>query len=105
MLASFFAMQYGKLIGYWNCKVTNSSDIRTVQCDCEKILTDDSGDDDDNLLARGQTNEKIEEWFCPYPPLPVSQKSFNPAYYLLPYNSESPRSGVARCVFQPPRLS
>lgn len=97
-------MQYGKLIGYWNCKITNTSDISAVQCDCEKILTDANGDDDDTLLARGQTSEKIEEWFNPYTSI-IPEKDRQIAGRPLSHIFSSPLIGVKSCVFQPPRIS
>jgi hypothetical protein len=98
-------MQYGKLIGYWSCKITNTSNIAAVQCDCEKILTGTTGNDDDNFLARGQTTEKVDEWFNPFVSLGVLPKYFNITGTFFPHISSSSLSGVPGCVFQPPKFS
>ena len=63
LLILFTTMQYGKLLSYWNCKVTNSSDPKAVQCDCEKILTDTGDEDDATLLARVSKTEIIQEYY------------------------------------------
>jgi hypothetical protein len=61
-LVFFSAAQYGKLISYWKCKITNSSDTRAVQCDCEKILTDTMNGKETTVLARVHVKDKTEEW-------------------------------------------
>jgi len=104
-LILFSAIQYGKLISYWNCKVTNTSDTRAVQCDCEKILTDTNGDKDSNLLARVQVNDKIEEWSNAYPSVIIQAENVNITVNTNPVLSFSPSTGYTGSIFQPPRLS
>ena len=105
ILALFFAMQYGKLIGYWNCKISSSNDVRAVQCDCDKILTDTNAHDDSTLLAKIQPKEKIEELFCPYPSLLLFREERNSMDSFLLYNPGSPHMGVTCSIFQPPRFA
>jgi hypothetical protein len=99
-----FAIQYGKLISYLNCSVTNTSDTRAVQCDCEKILTDTNGDEDANLLARVQMNDKIEEWYNAKPLVSTTAFNLKLTINATPVLS-SPSSGYIGSVFEPPRLS
>lgn len=103
-LILFSTIQYGKLISYWNCKITNTSDKRAVQCDCEKILTDTNGDADSNLLATVRVTDKIEEWYNAYPSLPVQAINFNVALNSLPAIPSTPSTGYAGSIFQPPKF-
>ena len=98
-------MQYGKLISYWNCKIINTSDAKAVQCDCEKILIDTTGDENATILVHMHVKDKIEEWFNFYkvPSVPENSFSFskiNPCIIL-----NSPSAGFTGYVFQPPKFS
>lgn len=100
----FSAIQYGKLISYWNCKITNTSDARAVQCDCEKILTDTNGDEDSNLLTRVQINDKVEEWYNADPSVIIPAKNFKINLNTNPVISSSPSTGYTGSIFQPPKI-
>ncbi|MBC7828594.1 MAG: hypothetical protein H7122_12660 [Chitinophagaceae bacterium] len=104
-LTIFSAIQHGKLISYWNCKITNTSDTRAVQCDCEKILTDTNGDQDSNLLSRTHVKDKTEEWLNIYKYPCSPKKCLIPANSNVYVISSSPTAGFTRHVFQPPKIS
>ncbi|MDX1935468.1 MAG: hypothetical protein SFU21_00040 [Flavihumibacter sp.] len=40
-LASFFLLQYGKVVSYLYCTYNNYQQTGTITCDCEKKLTDE----------------------------------------------------------------
>ncbi len=100
----FSAMQYGKLISYWKCRVTNSADIGAVQCDCEKILMDNSDGLADNLSTRSQVNDKIEDWFSSNMNVILENnneliiKTINPHHYHLHLTR------FTGSIFQPPKI-
>lgn len=97
-------MQYGKLISYWNCKITNTSDPRAVQCDCEKILTDTNGDEDSNVLAN-VLSTKTEEWHNTYASVIVPAKHLSPGENIISKIISYPTRGYAGSIFQPPKIS
>ena len=100
-LIILFATQYGKLVSYWECKITNSSDIRAVQCDCEKILND-TNEDDASLLNRVHFKEKSEESFhfyaCQVPQLDLVNRI--DGVIIKPADLSS---GFKGYVFHPPQ--
>lgn len=104
-LMIFSVTQYGKLIDYWNCKITNSSDTRAVQCDCEKILIDTNGDADATVFARMNLNDKAEDWVRGPEYTPIANNSYG---FLNNHSSIiliSPSIGFIGNVFQPPKIS
>jgi hypothetical protein len=57
----FSTMQYGKLVSYWKCKVTNIGEIPALQCDCEKILSASNSNENPSLFAKINFKEKTDE--------------------------------------------
>jgi hypothetical protein len=100
-LVTFFATQYGKLVSYWECKITNSSDISAVQCDCEKILNN-TNEDDSNIMNRLHVNEKSEESFSFYT-CQVSEFDFVDSRIIPVTSSAHPSAGFKGYVFHPPQ--
>lgn len=104
LLILFCTMQYGKLISYWNCKVTNSSDPVAVQCDCEKILTDTNGDDDSNVMARVQKADKAWDFYHVNIPVKISDFNFSFISAIRKALISLIPGDFHLSVFQPPRL-
>lgn len=104
-LTIFSAIQYGKLISYWNCKITNTSDTRAVQCDCEKILTDTNGDEDATILSLIHVKDKTEEWFNFHKYLPVPENYFRLSTKKTSRVLSFPSVGFPGDPFQPPKFS
>jgi hypothetical protein len=102
-LILFTAIQYGKLISYWKCKVTNTSDALAVQCDCDKILTDSNGDDDATVLAKTQAKDKVDERFYFHKSL-VESASCLITSKITTKIWASHSDGFTGYVFQPPRF-
>ena len=101
-LLLFSAMQYGKLISYWNCKITNSSDMISGHCECEKILTTD-GYGNADFHATVQVI-KTEDWMEKIIFVPITRHSYPiiQSYFIL--KPSPPSSGFAGSIFQPPRI-
>jgi len=61
---AFFALQYGKLVSYWHCRLVNIS--TTAPCDCVKQLLDTHQEDAKHSAAT--LKEKTEEIVLFYEP-------------------------------------
>ena len=101
-LTVFLALQYGKLVSYWHCKV--SAAITQAICDCEKLLIDIHKDDNNHATPVAIAKEKAEESYLFYeqafhhPPIVEISIDKLPTYNaLLPDGFHPP-------VFQPPRI-
>ena len=101
-LVSFFALQYGKLVSYWHCKI--SAAVSATRCDCEKtvadIHTEGTHQDNSTVIA----SQKYEETYLFHelavlpPQLPVVNNNNIPVYVaVIPQNH-------TRSIFQPPRV-
>ena len=100
-LTTFFALQYGKLVSYWHCKVNAA--IAQAICDCEKLLIDVHKDDGGNNSPVAIAKEKSEERYLSdelnfnYPPCFVHSVNHSTEYItVIP-------EGFPASVFQPPR--
>ena len=102
-LTVFLAMQYGKLVTYWHCKI--SAAIAQTICDCQKLLIDvhkeDKGQTDPVTIAK----EKSEEHYY------YAETLLKPGSRFTLLNTSFPRykavmpEGYRFDVFQPPRFS
>lgn len=99
---TFFALQYGKLVSYWNCKITAA--VLTAICDCEKKIIDihssDTAHSNNTSIIKHSTEETYvfhEVSYSPAQLLPVIINSNIPVYVaIIPQND-------ADAIFQPPR--
>jgi membrane-bound acyltransferase YfiQ involved in biofilm formation len=97
-LTAFVALQYGKVISYWHCRLA----AVTVTCDCEKTLLDHHSEKDHPtplMIAK----EKAAEVFLVH-----EVAAFKPT--LVPITTINRSVGQslfpadpARTIFQPPR--
>jgi hypothetical protein len=101
-LASFFALQYGKLVSYWHCKI--NAVVAAAICDCEKRLVDIHKEGTPQANATATAKEKYEEtylfheWQVTPTQLPVVLNSNIPVYVaLIPQD-------YTEAIFQPPRI-
>jgi hypothetical protein len=100
-ITSFFALQYGKLVSYWHCRINAA--VAAAICDCEKNLADVHKEGTPLANATATAKEKYEEVYL-FRELPGS-------YTLLPVllNSRIPMyaavipQGYTKAIFQPPR--
>lgn len=98
-LTAFFALQYGKLVSYWHCRIVNS--MAAAPCDCVKQLLDVHKDGVPHTATT--LKEKTEEIVLFYEQktsgeLPIAHISYTAAYIgVMPQT-------VAGSIFQPPRL-
>ena len=103
-LMSFAVVQYGKLVSYWNCKITKSSDPQVVKCDCEKILDTSTSLGDLNLQAEGPISLKAEECVLRHSVLQLQREKSEISSPTVARLSFSPFTGHAGLVFQPPKF-
>ena len=103
-LLTFSSMQYGKLISYWNCMITNGTDLRAVDCDCEKILSNQNGIEDQSQSSKMNIKDKTEEWLTFYSVRVISVNYFQLCNRVLPFNSIQPVAYYGS-IFQPPKIS
>lgn len=97
-LTAFVALQYGKVISYWHCRLAAA----TVTCDCEKQLLDHhSGKDHPTpvMIAKEKTQEaflvhEAVSYKTTVVTTTIINRSINPS--LIPADHTSG-------IFQPPR--
>jgi len=98
-LTAFFALQYGKLISYWHCRLINISSA--APCDCIKQLLDVHKEDTSHPTAT--LKEKTEDIVLFHEqPQPNRQPVATIVTHTIAYISFTPQSGSSP-VFQPPR--
>ena len=96
-LIAFIALQYGKVVSYWHCRLT-----APPNCDCQKTLTGHTGKDHDAtplMIAKEKAEEVFlaHETFLHLPPV----ITINNCKQGL-YRSLVPSDHTAS-IFQPPR--
>lgn len=98
-LTAFFALQYGKLVSYWHCRI--ASMYTATPCDCVQQLLDTHKDTSHH--ASTLLNEKTEDvvWF--HEPHTHWQPAITTVSYVIAYLADKP-STYAASIFQPPRL-
>jgi hypothetical protein len=100
MLHCFFALQYGKLISYWHCRLVTISSA--APCDCVKQLLNTHTDDAKHSTAT--LKEKTEEIVLFYEPVQQTNTIVTIcSVYTMAYIHIVPQTG-AGSVFQPPRV-
>lgn len=96
-LISFVALQYGKVVSYWHCRLA-----APVNCGCDKKLVDHT--DKDHPTPVTIAKEKAEEVFLSHeamlsnPPVIITTNSKQSLYRSL-----IPADHTA-AIFQPPRV-
>ena len=98
-LTAFFALQYGKLVSYWHCRI--ASVYTSTPCDCLQQLLDTHKDTTHHSAAilKEKTeevvlfHEQLTNW------LPTETAiSYETAYITVIPETHSP------AIFQPPRI-
>jgi len=98
-LTAFFALQYGKLVNYWHCRI--ASVYSATPCDCVKQLLDNHKDSTHHSSAL--LKEKTEEVVLFHESLPRWQPTETVVTYEIAYLDAIPYA-YAPTIFQPPRL-
>lgn len=98
-LTAFFALQYGKLVSYWHCRI--ASIYSATSCDCVQQLLDQHKDSTHH--SGTVLKEKTEEVVFFHEPLtnwpPITQVvTYEMAYIGIIPEPQSPS------IFQPPRF-
>jgi hypothetical protein len=99
-LTTFFALQYGKLASYWQCRF--ASLYTSTRCDCVQQLLDKDADSSQlpSATLKEKTveitffHEQAQQWQSP--PIPVTHE--------MAYTEIIPEMHTA-AVFQPPRFT
>lgn len=98
-LTTFVALQYGKIISYWQCRFMTT----VVHCDCEKKLMDHH-DEKEHSTPLTIAKEKVEEVYIGHA---VTVPSIHVAIIITPtgslYYSLIP-ADYTYSIFQPPRV-
>jgi hypothetical protein len=68
LLICFFAIQYGRIMSYWECRLMAST--AAAKCDCEKIMA--------------QSDDKQGHFAASSPVKGISEEVYDHAYYSLP---------------------
>lgn len=100
LLICFFAIQYGRIMSYWECRLMATT--AAAKCDCEKIMA--------------QADDKKGHFAASFPTKGISEEVYDHTYYSLPgllalapdsnnfppVDSPIPDAGT-KGIFQPPR--
>lgn len=96
---AFFALQYGKLISYWHCRLINIS--AAAPCDCVKQLLDTHKEDKHSAATLKEKTEEIVLFYEPEQQtrrVVVVSSACTMAYIdVIPQTCNG-------SVFQPPRI-
>ena len=97
-LTAFIALQYGKLVSYWHCRLAAA----TVHCDCEKKLVGHT--DKDHPTPVMIAKEKAEEAFLAH-----ETSLTQPIVIILSYNNQTLYQSLIPAdhtcsIFQPPKV-
>ena len=98
-LTAFFALQYGKLVSYWHCRI--ASIYTATACDCVQQLLDnhkDTAHHSSTLLK-----EKTEEVVLFHEQLQEEQSIKTAVTYEIAYVDVIPYT-YSPTIFQPPRF-
>jgi len=99
-LTAFFALQYGKLISYWHCRLINIS--AAAPCDCVKQLLDTHKEDAKH--AATTLKEKTEDIVLFYEPVQqIHSGATVCSSYTTAYINVVPQTCTGS-IFQPPRM-
>ena len=97
-LTAFLALQYGKLVSYWHCKL--ASIYTSTNCDCVKQLLDQHKDGTHH--ATSTIKEKTEDIVFFHELVQSWQSPVIPISYEMAYLQVIPETATAT-IFQPPR--
>ena len=97
-LTAFFALQYGKLVSYWQCRVTAL--YTSTRCDCIQQLLDKNTDHTPHASAT--LKEKTVEITLFYEQAQSWQLPAMPVKHEMAYTEIIPRLHTS-AIFQPPR--
>jgi hypothetical protein len=100
-LVAFFALQYGKLVSYWHCRINTITSV--TPCDCEKKLLDHDPDGGSHTATAFTAKEKTEEIVLLFEADDTWQAPAICADHFPAYTDPVPNIYRAP-VFQPPRL-
>ena len=98
-LTAFFAMQCGKLVSYWHCRI--ASIYTATACDCVQQLLDNHKDTTHHPSTI--LKEKTEEVVFFHEPVQSWHSTEIPVTYETAYMEVIPET-YSPTVFQPPRL-
>ena len=99
LLVCFSAIQYGRIMSYWECRLRATT--AAAKCDCEKIMAqaDDSKGHFAASSVKGISEEVYDHAYCSLPGL-LAIASASKIYYT----QTSPLADAdAKGIFQPPR--
>jgi hypothetical protein len=100
-LVAVFALQYGKLVSYWHCRINTIASA--VRCDCEKKLVDQHPNGDTHTATALTAKEKTEEIVLLFETDEICQVPAVCADHIPAYTGLVPKIYTA-AIFQPPRL-
>jgi hypothetical protein len=98
-LTAFFALQYGKLVSYWHCRIV--SIYTSTTCDCVQQLLDNHKDTTHHSSTILQ--EKTEEVVLFHEQPASWQPAGTAVTYEMAYIDVIPFA-YAPTIFQPPRI-
>lgn len=100
LMTCFFAIQYGRIMSYWECRLRATTNA--AKCDCEKIMA--QADDKKLHYAasfpiKGVSEEVYDHAYCSLPGL----LAIAPARISIPATTTPLPDARAYGIFQPPR--
>jgi hypothetical protein len=99
LLICFFAIQYGRIMSYWECRLM--APTAAAKCDCEKIMAQ-SDDKQGHFAAsspvKGISEEVYDHAYCSLPGLLAIAPASNNFLQATPLCDASTNG-----IFQPPR--
>ena len=98
-LTAFLALQYGKLVSYWHCKL--ASIYTSTPCDCVKQLLDPHKDGTQHTTST--IKEKTEDLVFFHELVQSWQSPVIHITYEMAYLQVIPETFTA-AIFQPPRI-
>jgi hypothetical protein len=99
-LTAFFALQYGKLVSYWQCRF--ASLYTSTRCDCVQQLLDKDADSTQHPSAT--LKEKTVEITLFHEQVQHWQSPAAPVKHEIAY-TEIPLPIHTAAIFQPPRIT
>ena len=100
LLICFFAIQYGRIMSYWECRLMAVT--AAAKCDCEKIMAqadDKKGHFAASFPTKGISEEVYDQAYCRLPGL----LAIAPASNIISLQASPLADADAKGIFQPPR--
>ncbi|MBO9631801.1 MAG: hypothetical protein J7578_01695 [Chitinophagaceae bacterium] len=101
VLICFFAIQYGRIMSYWECRLRATT--TAAKCDCEKIMAQADGKQLHYAASSSGKAVPEETYDHAYYSLPGSL-AIAPAKTSFPATATPLPDASAYGIFQPPRL-